>query len=214
MNKQNYNEEHTLDTATNKVKVTITYELDRYDPQIYGGCQEICEETVKEIQEVSKIWTSQKGDYAGLTNVKLDPDEVFTGKTLTEDLEKYQQYLDKTFGKDEYEAFVLGAYIHSGTSFSVNKSGNHVCRWDSSQLGFIGLKKNVEDIYSAKHPDKVAEMLTAAWEGEFLEYQVVDNLTNDVVDSIVTADYKEAQDWCAKAEEKYHVSFDGINPVY
>lgn len=57
---------------------------------------------------------------------------------------------------DEYEAFVLGAYIHSETSFSISKTGDHRCRFDSCNLGFIGVPKGT-------NPDKIAEELTAAW---------------------------------------------------
>ena len=64
-------------------------------------------------------------------------------------------------------------------------------------------------------------MLTAAWEGEFNEYQVIDNLTGEcALDdngdyvSIVTADYKEAQEWCEKIEKKYGISFDNVTPIY
>lgn len=221
MNKTNFNHKTELNETGNKVLVTDTYEVDRYTPCIIGSCEAECEATIDEIMDCSKIWTSQKGNYKTLTNVELDPNEIFTGETLEEDRLNYQKFLDDTFGEGEYEAFVLGAYIHSGTSFSVNKTGNHVCQWDSSQLGFIGLKKNVEDIYSAEHPDKVANMLTAAWEGEFNEYQVIDNLTGEcALDdngdyvSIVTASYKEAQEWCEKIEKKYGISFDNVTPIY
>ena len=50
---------------------------------------------------------------------------------------------------EEYEAFVLGAYIHSGTSFSISKTGDHRCRFDSGNLGFIGVPKGT-------NPDKIA----------------------------------------------------------
>lgn len=219
MKKENREITHTL-TESGKVQFIETYETDRYEPLIYN-CQYMCEQTVDEIKNSCKIWTSQRGDYSSLTNVDLDPNEIFTGSTLEEDRQNYQDFLDKTYGKGEYEAFVLGAYIHSGTSFSVNKEGNHVCRFDSSQLGFIGLKKNVEDVYSAEHPDKVAEMLTAAWEGGFYEYQIYDHATDDIAldenneyVSIVSCDYDEVQKWREKVEEKYHVSFDDIYPIY
>ena len=214
MKKQNYTEERMLTETMDKVKVIATYELDRYEPRILGSCDYACESAVEDIKESCKIWTSPRRDYSMLTNVELDQDEILTGTTLAEDLDNYQNYLDTTFGEGEYEAFVLGAYIHSGTAFSVNKCGNHVCRFDSSQLGFIGLKRNSDDYYSAKNPDHVADVLTAAWNGEFSEYQVIDNLTNDVIDSIVTADYHEAQTWCSEAEDKYHVSFDNVDPIY
>ena len=215
MTKENYNEHRLLDEATGRVKVTETYDLPRYRGRILSGCEYECEAVVSDIKEDCKIWTSQRSDYSILTNVELDPNEIFIGNSLSEDLEYYQKYLDRTFGKGEYEAFVLGAYIHSTTSFSVNKCGNHVCRFDSSQLGFIGLRKDKSKAhYSAENPDEVAEQLTAAWNGEYSEYEVIDNLTDDTVDCLVTADYKEYQDWCVKAKEKYNVDFSEINPIY
>jgi len=210
MNKTNYNMERTL--LGDKVKVVESYELDRYTPRIVGNCQAECEMVVSEIKECCKIYVP-KGDYKCLTNFEINYEDL-NGASLEEDRQIFQKKLDEAFGKDEYEAFVLGAYIHSGTSFSVNKEGNHVCRFDSSQLGFIGLKKNTEDCYSAEHADKVAEDLTAAWEGEFMEYQVIDNLTDDVETAMVTADYHDATEWCDKAKEKYGVNFDNVEPLY
>ena len=212
MKKENYNIEKVLDDKTNTVKVVETYEINRYEPQIMGGCDYVCEDVVESIKECCQIYVP-KGEYKCLTTFEMNYDAL-TGKTLEEDRQIFQQKLDEEFGKDEYEAFVLGAYIHSGTAFSVNKEGNHVCRFDSSQLGFIGLKKNIDDMYSAEHPDKVASDLTAAWNGEFNEYSVIDTLTDEVVDSIVTADYSEASKWCDEAKEKYGVNFDGVNPTY
>lgn len=212
--KENYKINRILSEDNNNVTIIETYDLPRYSARVCNDCHYECEAVIEDIREYCKIWIPKRSDYSTLANVELDANEVFTGKCLSEDLVNYQKYLDDTFGKDEYEAFVLGAYIHSGTAFSVNKEGNHVCRFDSSQLGFIGLKKNTEDCYSAEHPDKVADDLTAAWEGEFNEYQVIDNLTNDVIDSIITADYDEAGKWCDKAKEKYNVNFDDVESIY
>lgn len=189
------------------IRVSETYEIKRYEPHAYYS-QEECETTVDEIKDCCKIYVP-RGDYSNLTTFEINYDDL-NGKTLADDLAIFQNKLDEEFGKDEYEAFVLGAYIHSGTSFSVNKTGNHVCQWDSSQLGFIGLKKNVEDCYSAEHPDKVAEMLTAAWNGEFVEYVVYDNYNDEVVNSIITSDYKELNKWFDDVKTKYNVSFDNI----
>ena len=189
------------------IRVSETYEIKRYEPHAYYSQSE-CDMTVDEIKDCCKIYVP-RGDYSNLTTFEINYDDL-NGETLADDLAIFQNKLDEEFGKDEYEAFVLGAYIHSGTAFSVNKTGNHVCRFDSSQLGFIGLKKNVEDIYSAEHPDKVAEMLTAAWNGEFVEYIVYDNYNDEVVNSIITSDYNELNKWFNDVKTKYNVSFDNI----
>ena len=217
--KENINIEKVLDETTGKVKVTETYEEPRYSPYICGDCDFMCNDTVDNIKECCKIYVP-RGDYKDLTTFEINYDDL-TGKTLEEDREIFQKKLDEEFGEGEYESFVLGAYIHSGTSFSVNKTGNHVCRFDSSQLGFIGLKKNVEDYYSAKHPDNVANMLTAAYNGEFNEYMVYDNYKDQIAidengepESLITADYDEARKWCEKMEAKYNISFENVNPTY
>lgn len=212
-------EKHIYETENPaKVRVVEIYEVDRYEPRICN-CQEECETTIEEIKECCKIYVP-KGDYRDLTTFEINYDDL-TGKTLEEDREIFQKKLDEEFGKDVYEAFVLGAYIHSGTAFSVNKTGNHVCRFDSSQLGFIGLKKGIDDYYSAEHPDHVADMLTAAWEGQFNEYFVYDNLTEDMTyddqaepEHLVTSSYKEARAFYDKMKEKYGVDFDNAQVIY
>lgn len=86
------------------------------------------------------------------------------------DIPRYEMAIeDNEFGEGKYEAFVLGAYIHSGTSFSISKTGDHRCRFDSCNLGFIGVPKSM-------NVDEIAEELTAAWEGEYKGY---DNLLDD-----------------------------------
>ena len=93
MNKTNFNHKTELNETGNKVLVTDTYEVDRYTPCIIGSCEAECEATIDEIMDCSKIWTSQKGDYKTLTNVELDPNEIFTGETLEEDRLNYQKTL-------------------------------------------------------------------------------------------------------------------------
>ena len=112
---------------TRTLNETTVREVDRYTPRIDGLCVWICEDTVDEIKRECKIGVP-RGEYSSLCNFDMDYD------LLTGDLETFQNELDEQFGSHKYEAFVLGAYIHSGTSFSVNKCGNRVCRFDSSRL--------------------------------------------------------------------------------
>ena len=133
-------EERTLNKITGKVEIITTRTVDRYTPRIDGRCDWICEDTVENIKSDCKIYVP-RGEYSHLSTMSMDYNEL-DGATLEEDLAIFQKELNRQFGVGKYEAFVLGAYIHSGTSFSVNKSGNHVCRWDSSQLGFIGLRRD------------------------------------------------------------------------
>lgn len=203
-------ETRTLNETTGKVEIITTRVIDRYTPRIEGRCDWYCDDVVDEIKRVCKIYVP-RGDYTSLSNFDMDYDKL-DGETLSEDLAIFQNELDSQFGKGKYEAFVLGAYIHSGTAFSVNKCGNRVCRWDSSQLGFIGLPVNPDEYYDSEHPDNVADELTHAWNGEYCEYQIYDELNEDIVDSCMSAE--TPSEWIESAEKTYHVSFDDVEPMY
>ena len=181
----------------NIVHVVEEYDIPRYEVRVRDDCSDECEMTVEEIKYCCKLWVGSY-NYSNLTNVELDDNEVFEGKSLAGDLASYQKFLDREFGEGEYEAFVLGAYIHSGTSFSISKTGDHRCRFDSGTLGFIGVPKGM-------NPDKIAEELTAAWNGEYQGYEIYDNLTDDYVDSICDYDYKNLKKWKEEVREKYGV---------
>ena len=205
-------ETRTLNETTGKVEIITTRTVDRYTPRIDGCCDWICEDTVDEIKRECKIYVP-RGEYSSLSNFDMDYDKL--DGTLAEDLETFQNELDEQFGSHKYEAFVLGAYVHSATAFSVNKCGNRVCRFDSSQLGFIGLpvdSNNGEFYYTADKPDKVADELTNAWNGFYNEYQIYDELEEEVVDSCVSAE--TPSEWIESAEKTYHVSFDGVDVSY
>lgn len=199
----------TLNETTGKVEIITKRTVDRYTPHIYLA-EWYCDDVVNEIKDYCKIYVP-RGDYSGLSNFEMDYDSL-TGN-LSDDLEIFQKELDDRFGKGKYEAFVLGAYIHSGTAFSVNKVGNHVCRFDSSQLGFIGLPVSTENtIYNAENPSRVADDFTYAWNGFYNEYQIYDELNGEIVDSCVSAE--TPSEWIESAEKTYHVSFDGVEPMY
>lgn len=171
----------------NIVHVVEEYDIPRYEMRVRDDCSDECEMTVEEIKDCCKLWI-KSCNYSNLTSVEGDFD----------DLAGYQKFLDREFGEGKYEAFVLGAYIHSGTSFSISKTGDHRCRFDSGTLGFIGVPKGM-------NPDKIAEELTAAWNGEYQGYEIYDNLTDDYVDSICDYDYKNLKEWKEEAREKYGV---------
>ena len=210
MSKTNYTENRTLNAENGNVCVQTQYEIPRYEARIYADCQWTCEDVIENLKSEAKIWVGSR-EYTSLSNIS-EPEDL-TGNLET-DLDLFQKQLDEEYGKGEYEAFVLGAYIHSFTSFSINKSGNHVCRFDSSQLGFIGLPVSPTSFYSADNADKVAEELTHAWNGEYNEFVVYDNLNEEPVDSITTADPHEKSDWFRSVEDKYKVSFDDVDPIY
>jgi hypothetical protein len=179
------------ETENSKViRVCENYELDRYTPSVRCSQWE-CESVVEDILYNCKIWTPCR-DYKSLHNFDLDEEEL-TGN-LQEDLKIFESKVG-----DEYECYVLGAYVHSGTSFSISKEGDHRCRFDSGQLGFIAIPK----AYST--PDIVAHNLTSAWNGEFMEFSVYDELKEDVADSVVTDNYNDSA--IKDLEEMYGVDF-------
>ena len=171
----------------NIVHVVEEYDIPRYEMQVRDDCSDECEMAIEDIEYCCKIWVKSQ-NYSNLTNVEGD----------FNNLAGYQKFLDREFGDGKYEAFVLGAYIHSGTSFSISKTGDHRCKFDSCNLGFIGVPKGT-------NVDEIAEELTAAWEGEYKGYDIYDNLTDDYVDSICDYDYKNIEKWKEEARKKYGV---------
>ena len=201
MNKTNIRRHKKLNEVFGKVvHVVEEYDIPRYEMRVRDDCSDECEMAIEDIQNRCKIWVKSR-NYSNLTNVELDEDEVFEGKSLAGDLAGYQKFLDNKFGEGKYEAFVLGAYIHSGTSFSISKTGDHRCRFDSGTLGFIGVPKGT-------NLAKIAEELTAAWNGEYEGYDIYDNLLDDYVDSICDYDYNSLEEWKKSAKLKYDVEFD------
>lgn len=214
MSRENFNDTRVLDEKTGKVHVVQTFDIPRYFGTIIGNCPMTCESTIDLIKEECKIWC-KRGDYTFLSNVEFEPTE---DGSLEDDLKAFQDMLDEKFGKDVYEAFVLGAYIHSSTVFSINKTGNHVCQYDSSQLGFIGLynepKETTEHNYIASEARQVAEELNAAWNGEFMDYMVTDALTGEVVDELLSYDYDTNREFVKNCKEKYDIDFDELEIKY
>ena len=196
MNKTNIRRHKKLNEVFGKVvHVTEEYDLPRYEVRVRDDCSDECKMVIEDIKNYCKLWVKSR-NYSNLTNVELDEDEVFEGKSLAGDLAGFQSAIG-----EEYEAFVLGAYIHSGTSFSISKTGDHRCRFDSGTLGFIGVPKGM-------NPDEIADKLTAAWNGEYEGYEIYDNLTDDYVDSICDYDYNSLEEWKKSAKLKYDVEFD------
>ena len=73
MKKENYNIEKVLDDKTNTVKVVETYDINRYEPQIIGGCECECECVVESIKECCQIYIP-KGEYKCLSTFEMNYD--------------------------------------------------------------------------------------------------------------------------------------------
>lgn len=194
----------------NIVEITTVTEVPRYSGRAFREDQAFYDAQMCDFKDVVKMWVGVR-DYSSLTTEdSFEPNM----NSLEDDRLSFQRYLDREYGKGKYEAYVLGAYIHSATLFSVSKEGDHRCRFDSGQLGFIGLPTDTkaEPFYS--NPNYVADELTALWEGEYITHEVIDELTEEVVDSITTHDYKAYCEFKNTALKKYNVDFDKVEIVW
>ena len=190
----------------NNVKVIETKVIPRYEG-IAHYCQAACEMFVDDVKEQNKIWMtprSREGFDSLNTGEAWEPE----GESVYKDIESFQKYLDDTYGKDKYEAYAVGAYIHSGVSFSISKGPDNRCRWDSGTIGFIGLNKEINYDVS-----KLASDLTDSWEGYVIEYYVWDNYEDCVVDDEywdTFADEKDLNEWKEKTSKQYNIDWDKV----
>lgn len=172
---------------------------DRYEGYWeYDECE--CDFVRDDFKEQNKVWckNSREGFESLNTGENWEPE---TGSIET-DIESFQKYLDDTYGKDKYEAYALGAYIHSLVSFAFNKGEDTRCRWDSGTVGFVGISKEL-------HVDlnHYASALSDAWNGSIERIYVYDNYDNEEVDSITSlSSQKEIQEWKDQMAEKYGVT--------
>lgn len=187
------------------MKVTHIYEKPRYNGCINYDCRWYCEDVIDNILDSVKIWTPCT-DFSKLCNVEINED-IFTGK-LEKDLEIYEAYIKEEFPDEEYDVYVLGAYIHSGVSFSISKEGDHRCRFDSGQLGFIAVPKDKDKFYNSSRLNKIVVDLNDAWNGYYEEYYVFDNFLDEIVDSYITSSSDNIGEYKAACKTKYGVTFE------
>ena len=193
----------------NKIRVTTIEEKDRYVGKVIYDQINVDME-LDNFKETNKCWTT-KNSREGFDC--LDTGENWEPKAgnLKEDLTHFQIYLDKTYGKGEYEAFALGAYIHSGVSFSISKGADTRDRWDSGTVGFIGIPKLSIEYWNKRERgiNEYASLLSDMWNGALGEICVYDNYNEDIVDSCWTSDsVAEINDWKAQMKEQYGVDPD------
>jgi len=151
-------------------------------------------------KENNKVWCthSREGFQILDTGEKWAPD----GESVEKDIESFQKYLDDTYGKDKYEAYALGAYIHGSVSFAFNKGEDTRCRWDSGTCGFVGINKALKvDL------NFYAGTLSDAWNGCIERMWVYDNYEDEPVDEITSLfDNTIIQEWKEKMKKQYGVT--------
>lgn len=181
-----------------KVEVIETTEQDRY----VGYCEYDEAETdfvIDDFKENNKAWICKNRE--GFEKLATDESWEPEHKSVESDIELFQKYLDETYGKDKYEAYALGAYVHSMVSFAFNKSDDTRCRWDSGTCGFVGINKELKVDLS-----RYASNLSDAWNGSIERLYAYDNLTDDIVDEITSlSTQKEINEWKEQMKEKYGI---------
>ena len=201
-------------TNTTEKIVSVTLEDDNtvktvkeiYEPRYVGReyyDQIECETVVDEFTANNKIW-AMKSSREGFDSLDTKEDWEPTGNSVVEDIESFQKYLDDTYGKDKYEAYALGAYVHGSVSFALNKGEDTRCRWDSGTCGFVGINK---ETYLLDHLNELVSDLSDAWNGYISVYEVYDNYEDEVVDTCWSTDTMESiSKWKEEMKEKYGVT--------
>ena len=182
------------------VEETIVKEIHRYEG-ICNYSQAECEMIVEDFKNLNKVWT-MKHNREGFDSLDTKEDWEPEGNSVCEDIESFQKYLDETYGKDKYEAYALGAYIHGAVSFAFNKGEDNRCRWDSGTCGFVGINKELNvDL------NQYASQLSYAWNGYVYVLEIWDNLNDEVVDEILsTESCKVISEWKDKMKEQYGIT--------
>ena len=182
------------------VEETIVKEIPRYEG-ICNYSQAECEMIAEDFKNLNKVWT-MKHNREGFDSLDTGEDWEPEGNSVCEDIESFQKYLDETYGKDKYEAYALGAYVHSTVSFAFNKGEDNRCRWDSGTCGFVGISKELNvDL------NQYASQLSDAWNGYVYVLEIWDNLNDEVVDEILsTESCKVISEWKDKMKEQYGVT--------
>ena len=182
------------------VEETIVKEIPRYEG-ICNYSQAECEMIAEDFKNLNKVWTI-KHNREGFDSLDTKEDWEPEGNSVCEDIESFQKYLDETYGEGKYEAYALGAYIHSAVSFAFNKGEDNRCHWDSGTCGFVGINKELNvDL------NQYASQLSDAWNGWVYVLEIWDNLNDEVVDEILsTESCKAISEWKDKMKEQYGVT--------
>lgn len=194
--------QRTLNDEGN-VNVVTMKTIKRYEGRAYST-PEVCRSLMDMITEQCDIWCAscREGFETMNTINDWEPEEG----DLQKDIASFQKYLDDKHGKDVMVAYALGAYIHSLVSFSISKSEDNRCRWDSGTCGFIAVPNNMVDMTG-----KIARDLSDAWNGSVCIMDLYDNFREEIIDSVASYESKEDIDnFKKRALEQFGVDFNNI----
>lgn len=112
---------------------------------------------------------------------------------------EFEDWLKEYIPERKFRVFYVQVYEHSGVAFTVSWKRELKDQWDSSIIGLVAVPLHEEDgeMFDFCHGDVAlrgnvdeilrvfSRYLTDLWEGSFKEYQIIDELTGDVEDSII-----------------------------
>lgn len=182
------------------VEETITKTMPRY-AGFERYCEWACEDITNDFTDNNKIWITprEREGFKGVYDTKEDWEPEY--KSVEADIKSFQKYLDETYGKDKYEAYALGAYIHSAVSFAFNKGDDNRCRWDSGTCGFVGINKEMNYDLS-----RLASNISDAWNGWIQEIGVYDNYNEEIIDSIYSTEpIKDINEFKDRMKKEYGI---------
>lgn len=175
-----------------------------YEPRYEGYMsysEAECDMVVEDFMEQNKAWIT-KNNREGFDKLDTEEDWEPEGNSVEADIESFQKYLDDTYGKDKYEAYALGAYIHGSVSFAFNKGEDNRCRWDSGTVGFVGINKECQ--YNV---NLLASQLSDAWNGWIYILQVYDNYESEIIEETTSLETDDDIDtWKENMKQKYGVT--------
>ena len=108
--------------------------------------------------------------YKWLNNTSFTSDS----RNANEVLELFTKYINEKH--KDYKVYVLQEYRHSGSCFHLTETTDRIDRWDSGIVGFMALPTN-------ENKDTIANMITDVYEGTIDLIEIIDNETEEQVDS-------------------------------
>lgn len=148
---------------------------------------------------LSKNIISYSIQYAWLNNANFSSDS----RNASEVLELFTKYINKKY--KGYKVYVIQEYRHSGSCFHLTETTKKIDEWDSGIVGFMALPKT-------ENATTIANMITDVYNGTIDLIEVVDNETEEIVDSyeywLNTDSYKKYKEIQKDIKDKYGLDID------
>lgn len=131
--------------------------------------------------------------------------EIEVDKDSDNPMEDFKAAIKEKYPSIDFNFYFVQEYRHGGSVFHLTESSERIDAWDSGIVGFCALPKG-------KNPKTVANMLTDLWEGTIYQYDIYDELHQEVVDGYEywanTNTLEEWKEFCKEAKETYGVDLE------